>query len=344
MRLLTVSTISYLHQVDVLFSHAKRIHPELKPTVLIADCSPKALEPVRKALGPEIDVLCTADLEFDFLEGMRSYYSALEYCSALKVLGSAYILRNEDNCLFLDPDMVILESLTDAVINQPGEIVACCHSFSTYPNDGESPDDLELCLSGHLNGGVFMTRRGEQGNVALDWLVEKTKNRWFVAPELGMYADQQWLSALPYFFRDRTTVVSDPSVNVAYWNLHERPLRLNSLGMVITLANGNPLRLMHFSGFSLPSNGRISKHTNRRFDLDTEAILRAMIYEYESTLIDSRSRFKHLSGDLKFCNLPLQKRIRIASDIWKDPHLASSKTKFLSRIWCFLRSRFISKN
>lgn len=111
----------------------------MKPTVLIADCSPQALGPVREALGPAIDVLCAADLGYDFLEGMRTYYSVIEYCSALKVLGSAHILRNEENCLFIDPNIIIMDSLSNAVIDQPGEIVACCHAFSPYPNDGESP-------------------------------------------------------------------------------------------------------------------------------------------------------------------------------------------------------------
>jgi len=338
MRLLTVSTVSYLHQVDVLFSHAKRIHPELKQTVLVADCSPQALAPVRDTLGPEIDVMCTADLGFDFLEGMRSYYSVLEYCSALKVLGSAHILRSEDSCLFLDPDMVLLDSLNEAVLEQPGEIVACCHAFSPYPNDGETPDDLELCLSGHLNGGVLLTRRGAEGNAALDWLVDKTKNRWFVAPELGMYADQQWLSALPYFFRDRTTIVSDRSVNVAYWNLHERPLVRSDDGAAITLATGDPLRLIHFSGFAVPSNGRISKHTNRSFDPTTNTVLDTMIVDYENALTSSRARFEHLSGDLGFSNQPLAERMKIAAYICDDQRLAGAKPKFLSRIRRALRS------
>jgi len=338
MRLLTVSTVSYLHQVAVLFSHAKRIHPELKQTVLVADCSPQALAPVRDTLGPEIDVMCTADLGFDFLEGMRSYYSVQEYCSALKVLGSAHILRSEDSCLFLDPDMVLLDSINEAVLEQPGEIVACCHAFSPYPNDGESPDDEEIFLSGHLNGGVLLTRRGVEGNVALDWLVDKTQNRWFVAPELGMYADQQWLSALPYFFRDRTTIVLDRGVNVAYWNLHERPLHCNFDGADISLATGEPLRLMHFSGFTQPSNGRISKHSYRRFDATTNAILDTMIVDYENALTLSRVRFEHLSGDLGFSNQPLAERIKNCAYIYNDQRLAIEKPKFLRRMWRTLRS------
>lgn len=332
MRLLTVSTVSYLHQVDVLFSHARRIHPELKPTVLIADCSLQALDPVRDMLGPEIDVLCTADLEFDFLEGMRSYYSALEYCSALKVLGSSHILQNEDSCLFLDPDMVMLDSLNEAVMGLPGEIVACCHAFSPYPNDGESPDDLELCLSGHLNGGVLLTRRGAEGNAALDWLVDKTKSQWFVAPELGMYADQQWLSSLPYFFRDRTSVVSDRGVNVAYWNLHERPLCKNYDDGNIKLASGEPLRLIHFSGFAMPSNRRISKHTKRKFDAETEKALGHLIAAYEADLTYSKLKFKYLVGDLGFNNEALKKRLEIASRIFNTKsysNLNNNWTSFL---------------
>jgi hypothetical protein len=338
MRLLTVSTVSYLHQVDVLFRHAKHIHPELKQTVLVADCSPQALTPVREALGPEIDVLCTADLEYDFLEVMRTYYSALEYCSALKVLGSANILKNDEHCLFLDPDMVILDSLNDAVLRQPGEIVVCCHAFSPYPDDGESPDDREISLSGHLNGGVLLARRGAEGNLALNWLVEKTKRHWFVAPELGMYADQQWLSALPYFFKDCTTIVSDRGVNVAYWNLHERPMRRGVDGADITLATGEPLRLIHFSGFTVPSNGRISKHTNRRFDADTETVLETIIADYERALIDSRSRFENLSGDLGFSNLTLADRMKTAANIYNDPRLTRHSLKFLRRTWSALRS------
>jgi hypothetical protein len=337
MRLLTVSTVSYLHQVDVLFCHAKRIHPELKQTVLLADCSSQALPRVRDMFGPEIDLMCTADLEFDFLEGMRRYYTALEFCSALKVLGSAHILRSEESCLFLDPDMVLLDNLTEAVLNQPGEIVACCHSFSPYPNDGENPDDQELCLSGHLNGGVLLFRRGAQDNSALDWLVDKTKCQWFVAPELGMYADQQWLSAMPYFFRDRTTVVSDRGVNVAYWNLHERSLGRGVDGETITLATGDPLRLMHFSGFVLPSNGRISKHTNRYFDARTNAILDTMIVDYEDALTLSRTRFEHLSADLGFSNQPLAERMKTASSICSGLLRVEAKPKFLRRLWRSLR-------
>ena len=153
-----------------------------------------------------------------------------------------------------------------------------------------------------------------------------------------MYADQKWLSALVYFFRDRTTVVSDLGVNVAYWNLHERPLSLNVPGAAIMLTTGDPLRLMHFSGFSVPSNGRLSKHTNRCFDAKTKAVLDTMIADYENALALSRARFEHLSGDLEFSTQPLEQRMKTASDICNDPSLSVPKPRLLHRMWRALRN------
>lgn len=326
MRLLTVATANYLHLVDVLFNSARRVHPELRLTVILADCSPNVLGQIRDVLGPEVDVLCCADLGFDFLDDMRTYYTALEFCSALKVLGSSYILQKEEGCLFLDPDMLVQDSLREAVLEQQGEIVACCHTFSPFPQDDDSPNDLELCWVGQLNGGVLLSRRGPQGTPAIDWLVEKTKYNWFVAPERGMYADQQWLSALPYFFRDRTTVVSDRGVNVAYWNLHERLLRRSVPRGAVTLMAGGPLRLMHFSGFKMASGGRLTQHSSRKFDAETEVILADMVAEYERNLSVAHERLRHLTGDLGFSNLPLTKRMQQAAQRWNVPELAPPKS------------------
>lgn len=336
MRLLTVATVNYIYWADVMFSHARRVHPELRPTLLVADVSRAALGPVREMLGPDVDVLCCDDLGFDFLADMRTYYGPLEFCSALKVLGSYYVLRSEDACLFLDPDMVILNSLRDAVLERPGEIVVSAHALAPFPADGAVPDDLELCWSGHINGGVFLTRRGANGTPALDWLVGHTRYHWFVAPSLGMYADQHWFSALFYFFREHTFLIEDRGVNVAYWNLHERPL-CEEDGR-ISLASGESLRLMHFSGFSAPSGGKLSKHSSRQFDAGTEAALTQLIHSYEVELTGARARLGHLRGDLKFCSGSLPVRLRRAANRWNAPHLIGQDQTLIQRLRRALRA------
>jgi len=326
MRLLTVATTDYLHFVDVLFNSVRKVHPELILTVIVADCSKEMISPVKDALGSDVDVFCCADLGFNFLEDMRSYYLPLEFCSALKVLGLAYILKAENECLFLDPDMIVYDSLQESVIDKPGEIVLSCHSFSSFPKDDSNPNDLEIFTAGHLNGGILFCRQSIENTSIINWLVEKTKFQWFIFPEHGMYADQQWLSALPYFFRNQTTLILDRGVNVAYWNLHERPLYRLVAGGPIILNDREPLRLMHFSGFKIPSNGRLSLHGNRVFDTKTELILREIIYEYEQKLSSAQKKFFHLRGDLGFCSLPLAARLKLAKKRMDKINLINTKS------------------
>jgi len=314
MRLLTVVTADFVYWASVMFAHAHRVHPELRLTLLVADVSRSALQQVHDAIGFDVDLLCCEDLGFDFLSDMRTYYGPLEFCSALKVLGSAYILRNEDACLFLDPDTMILESLSESVLECPGDIVISAHTFAPFPDDGAAPDDLELCQVGHINGGVFLSRRSASKNLPLDWLVERTRYQWFVAPEFGMYADQQWFSALLFFFKNQTWLIEDRSINVAYWNLHERQLQED--GGRIILATGEPLRLMHFSGFSIPSNGFLTRHSRRKYDDGTEAVLDRLIKDYEAELIKAKTRMGHLSGNLMFCGDPIFYRMQLAAKRW----------------------------
>jgi hypothetical protein len=329
MRLFTVATTSYLHFVHVLFDSVRRVHPELKLTVIVTDCTHDKLIAIADVLGPDVDTLSCADLGFDFVEDMRAYYTPLEFCSAIKVLGSAYILKEEESCLFLDPDMVVYDSLFDSVLDQSGELVVCCHSFSPFPKDGYEPDDLEFCLTGHINGGVLFSRNTASGTPALDWLVEKTKYQWFLAPDLGMYADQQWLSALSYLFRNQMTLVLDRGVNVAYWNLHERPLRRENPEAPVMLGPSEPLRLMHFSGFKIGLSGRLTQHSNRVFDDEVQVILEDLVVDYEKKLIIAHKRLGHLKGNLFFSNLPLNTRLQLAEKRWNVTRLKNSMSLIL---------------
>lgn len=321
-----MATVSYLHHVVVLFDSARRVHSELALTVLVADCSAAEVGIIQHALGEDVDVLCSADLSYDFVEQMRRYYSALEFCSALKILGLAHVLKTEPSCLFLDPDTWILDKLDRSVLDVTGEIVLSCHSFTPFPRDSERPDDLELCLTGHINGGVVFVRGRGGKNPALEWLVEKTRRLWFVAPSSGMYADQQWLSAVPYFFRERSCLIVDRGVNVAYWNLHERPLEKRVSDGAVSLKGGGSLKLFHFSGFVSPAGGRLTEHSNRRFDSQTESLVEELVESYENELSKAQFRLRALVGNLGFCDLPLHRRMRIAAKLFQEPaYLASRK-------------------
>jgi hypothetical protein len=131
---------------------------------------------------------------------------------------------------------------------------------------------------------------------------------------------------------------------VAYWNLHERQLRRNQDTTKVSLSSGGPLRVMHFSGFAVPSNGKISKHTSRRYEAETEQILDIMISNYENLLLKSSSQLKHLSADLGFSNKPLIQRMQIAADYWNEPSLEVPPQRFIDRLYNRLQRFFRYKN
>ena len=331
MRLLSVASVSYLSLANVMFDSVRHLHPEMKPLLLIPDVTPKKLKELRREGAAEIaDLLCVEELSLDFLDKARGYYDALEFCSALKVLGSAHVLKSESECLFLDPDMFLLDRL-DCVLQAQEKIVVTPHTLGPLPDDGAAPDDREMCAAGFVNGGVFRSRRDAP---AIAWLASHTRSHWFVAPHLGMYADQQWLTALPFLFRD-TGLLQDPGINVAYWNLHERPLRRD--GGRIVLASGEPLALFHFSGFSRPSQGRLTKHSTRRYDPETEAILADLIGDYEKRVAAAASRWGHLKADIAFCEDPLPVRLNRAAKIWGESRLAVAKPSLKSRLRNLIR-------
>ena len=314
MRVFSVVTVSYLYQAEVLFASLRRVHPEFRLALILADCSGAMLMTIRANINPDVEIFCCEDLDIKFVNIMREYYDPLEFCSALKVIGMKYFLEVEEKCLFLDPDILVLERFDRALSDVNTEISMCSHSFSPYPDDGQLPNDLELCLTGHINGGILFAKRVTKGTQALDWLASKATFQWFVAPQYGMYADQQWLSALSYFYSDSVTLIRDKGINVAYWNLHERPLRMVNEN-TINVCNETSLKLFHFSGFSSLSPN-LTIHSTRTFDFETERALGSLIKSYRNNLNQALQKYEGLSGDLGFSKLSLKTKLKLAERHW----------------------------
>jgi glycosyltransferase involved in cell wall biosynthesis len=96
-----------------------------------------------------------------------------------------------------------------------------------------------------------------------------------------MFVDQRWLDYLPALFPH--TVVRDPGCNVAYWNLHERPLSRSDEGV---RAGGAPLRFFHFSGFDPDLPYLLSRHqgVRPRVLLSEQPVLRQLCDAYAARL------------------------------------------------------------
>jgi hypothetical protein len=321
-----VVTTDYLWQALVLQESIRKWVPSASFSFLLTNASKGRAASVAENLGLPAETLCCDDLRIPELNTMRSYYSALEFNAACKVLAIRHQLRQgHESCLFLDADMLALGDFT-AVFNATGgkDILLSPHAFAAYPDDGDLPDDLEIVQCGHVNAGVAYFRNSPPALEALEWLCAQTRYNWFISPALGMHAEQQWFSLLPYYHREAVGVVEHRGVNVAYWNLHERALsRRGDTYEVVTKRGAEPLLLFHFSGFPVPSKGRLTRHSRRQFDVGTQNVAQELAGHYEDLVSRRRTELERpdLAGDVSFSNDPLDARIRRASRSWKRPHL-----------------------
>jgi hypothetical protein len=78
----------------------------------------------------------------------------------------------------------------------------------------------------------------------------------------GIFVDQGWLDLAPGYF-EGVQVLRDLGINVAYWNLNERPLAKTPEGRL--LVGDSPLTCYHFSSFNPSSPQCLSRHIPTAF-------------------------------------------------------------------------------
>jgi glycosyltransferase involved in cell wall biosynthesis len=121
-----------------------------------------------------------------------------------------------------------------------------------------------LATGGVLNAGLFVARSTAGARQFIEnW------GRLCVGPgaflsELGGTHEQQFFNWV-YAFSDNVRFCRDPRVNVAYWNLHERPIRwggLDGQNPELWYLDDQPIVCFHFSGFAW-ARGRLTDYDDR---------------------------------------------------------------------------------
>jgi hypothetical protein len=191
-----------------------------------------------------------------------------------------FLSEGADVALYIDSDFVIYASLEGMADGADDGVVLVPHVLSPLPRDGMDPDETSLLGSGLYNAGMF----GVGGNHGgfLEFLMERLSRECVFDPQKMRFNEQRWLDFVPSLFPYR--VVRDPGIDVAYWNLHERPLSKDGEQW---LADGELLRAFHFSSFDPRGDraaGRYEWASNPRVRFDTDPLLAQLCEEYSSLL------------------------------------------------------------
>ena len=141
--------------------------PRARLCVLITDVTASTLGKINDQFGQHAEFLA-CDVIGDMTQ-LRRYYSILEFNSACKILALDYQLRTraEQECCFIDPDMMVMGELAEALRSENRDVLLTHHTRRPYPRDGEAPTEMELATAGYVNGGLIYMRRFPRALAAL---------------------------------------------------------------------------------------------------------------------------------------------------------------------------------
>lgn len=275
----TIIAKNYLPMARVLYESWNTFHPDCALYVLLLD-SPRGFfdseaEPFQSVLVTELNI--------PNLNGFLFKYAILESSTAVKPYFLDYLFRHYgmDKLLYLDPDILILNSL-DGLKNylEDSNILLTPHLLSPLPSDGRRQTDHDILKSGTYNLGFLGLRNGPVSQQLLRWWCDKLYHHCIVAIESNLFVDQRWMDLAPAIF-DGVRIIREPGYNVAYWNLHERSVSVGD-GMTV---NGKPLYFFHFSGFDVDKPSIVSKHQDR-FQMTDIGETRKMYEKYQALLVE----------------------------------------------------------
>ena len=181
---------------------------------------PDLVAPLRRAHGPETRVRSWADL------GVEAGATG----AALAALAAAE-----------DPgERVVVLPATSLVLAAPAEladgpgVVVALRAATVPPDDGRRPNGDDVAARGATHDRLFAFTAGDDRAASfLRWRDEATA----VARASGA-------AAVP-----GVSIVADPGIGLAWWNVHERPLTTDVGGA--PLAGGHPLQIVDFDGWRL---------------------------------------------------------------------------------------------
>jgi len=277
----TIVAQNYLAQAAILADSFYKIHPNGVFTTLIIDRASGRMPP--DELSGNVVSINDLPIESETLYEMVASYSLMELATALKPRFLSYLLSAHFGpAIYLDPDIYIYSSL-DPIFGALAEspIVLTPHTIKPIPRDGLETSEQTIRHAGIFNlGFIGVSPLAED---FLEWWHERLVTDAIVDLAQGLFTDQRWIDFVPSLFEFRT--LTDPGLNVAYWNLHERNLLIDESGVITS--NGSMLKFMHFSGFDPESPWRLTKHTGdrARFAIGDSVAARVLCDEYAHRLV-----------------------------------------------------------
>ncbi|MCS6891060.1 MAG: tetratricopeptide repeat protein [Rhodovarius sp.] len=274
----TIAAVNYLAQVRVLHDSIRRHYPEARFIFCLAD----GPLPEDAALPETLEVLPAEAIGIPDFPSFAFRYEVTEFCTALKPSLLRLLLGELGFTMvvYLDPDMLVLARAPQLLERLWREAALVLTPHLRRPAGARlPPNDLSIMRAGAFNLGFIAAAQRPEALRLLAWWGEHLAHNCLERPEEGLFVDQRFMDLVPGF-SDQVHIERHPGLNLAYWNLPEH--RLTRHGEFFEV-DGEPLQIMHFSGFDPTRPEILSRHT-QMFRPITDPALRALADRYAGLL------------------------------------------------------------
>ena len=253
----TIVAKNYLAQARVLARSFVRHHPDARVFVLLVDEPEGRIDPAQEPF----ELVRLEQLRLPDLRRLLFQYSVLELCTAVKPALLRWLIeeRGATELLYLDPDIEVFDRLEPVFEALATHSIALTPHITSPVDDGLLPDERSFLRVGAYNLGFIALRADGRALSMLEWWDARCATLARARPDLGLFVDQKWVDLVPGLFAP-VAVLTDPGLNVAYWNLAARPVRRDGERWT---AGGAPLRFFHYSGYDPAYPDEVSKHQTR---------------------------------------------------------------------------------
>lgn len=278
-----VMTKNFLAQARVLAQSVRRYNPDLEILVFLADRLEGYFDPSKEIFK----LVQLHELENQqMISEMSFYYMPYEFCGAIRPHIHDYIMKaGFEKWIYFDTDMMVFGSLEPVFEElEKADILLTLH-INTASTDELMirKQELPMLVCGSYNSGFTALKNSENTKKFIDWWRIRLRKFCFCEFGSGQFGDQVWFNHAHAHLSGVKTF-THPGMNVAYWNFHERPLRMDDSGKITV--NGEPLLAFHFSGWIFENPENVSKHMTL-YDRYTNPAWRYISELYKKRLIEN---------------------------------------------------------
>jgi hypothetical protein len=276
----TIASRNYVSHYRAWRESVAEHHPNCRVFLVLVD------EPFDDSLElGDTHVLLARDIFGREFDDMALRYDVLELNTAVKAKSFCHIFDRYgfDRVVYFDPDTVLYASVDPilAPLTTGASGVVTPHVLEPLSDDF-LPNDADLLRSGTFNLGFLGLSACDETFRFLDWWAQRLRFQCLSAVSEGLFTDQKWCDLLPSFMPS-LAIVRHTGANVAYWNVHQRPISHGPNGELV--AGAEPLLFFHYSGFSVEDPTIVSRHQDRLTWNDLGAVAKELFLDYKRRLL-----------------------------------------------------------